>query len=385
MNTRRSMALVAGREVREALRRKSFWVVFLVLLAGSTAAMVVPALVSSDATTRYDVAVVGDAPTLEANLRSLGQALEAKVDVTTVATEATARQKVKDKGLDLAVVPGRRPSVIVRAGGNDRLVGAARQALAATTTSERLQAAGLSPAQVQRALAVPAPMLDEVAVDTESRRAAGIAASVLVYILLLSLMIQVANGTAVEKANRVSEVLVPVVRPVSLLFGKVIGIGIIGVAILTAGLAPVIVKLALGGDLPGGIGATLAGGAAWFVLGSALYLTLAATLGSLVERQEEAGSVISPLTFALIGTFFVAQGGPDSALGTVLAYVPLSSPLVVPARIAIGASTPVELVASLLILLVTIALAVRFGSAAYGRAIVRTGRRLKLGEVLGAA
>lgn len=69
----------------------------------------------------------------------------------------------------------------------------------------------------------------------------------------------------------------------------------------------------------------------------------------------------------------------------MLAYVPLSSPLVVPARIAIGASTPVELVASLLILLVTIALAVRFGSAAYGRAIVHTGRRLKLGEVLGAA
>ena len=54
--------------------------------------------------------------------------------------------------------------------------------------------------------------------------------SIVLYLLLFMLMIQVANGTAIEKANRISEVLLAIVRPGALLFGKVIGVGIIGLA-----------------------------------------------------------------------------------------------------------------------------------------------------------
>jgi ABC-2 type transport system permease protein len=104
--------------------------------------------------------------------------------------------------------------------------------------------------------------------------------------------------------------------------------------------------------------------------------------GALVERQEEAGSAVSPLMFVLIGTFVVMQGGANTQLGAVLAYVPFSSPLVVPARLAIGASSPVEVVGSLVIGLAAILLATRFGAVVYARGIVRTGRRLKLREVL---
>ncbi|CAN5625524.1 hypothetical protein BH24ACT4_BH24ACT4_09050 [soil metagenome] len=176
-----------------------------------------------------------------------------------------------------------------------------------------------------------------------------------------------------------------IVSPGALLFGKILGVGIIGLATLTAGLIPILVKLALGGDLPEGLAGAVAGGALWFVLGMALYLTVAAALAALVERQEEVGSVLSPLTFLLVGTYIVAQAAAESSLGAVLAYVPLTSPLLVPTRLAIGVAGPGELIGSVVILLATIALTIRLGTLIYARAITRTGRRLKLTEVLRSA
>jgi ABC-2 type transport system permease protein len=206
--------------------------------------------------------------------------------------------------------------------------------------------------------------------------------SLVLYLLLLTLMMQAANGTAVEKSNRISEVLLAIVRPGALLFGKVLGIAVIGVLTVASAMVPVLVKLGLGGDLPAGLGPAAASGAAWFVLGLLLFLTLAAALGSLVERPEEAGSAVMPLMAMLIGTFVVVQGGVDTTLGTVLAYLPFTSALMEPARLALGVSSPVEVVGSLALGLVTLAFAVRIASRIYGRAIVRTGRRLKLAEVL---
>lgn len=374
--------LVASRELREAARRKSFWAVFGVLLVGSTAAMIVPEIIGDEGVTRYDIVLVGDAPIVEEALLGLEQNLDAKLDITTVDEVATAQRRVEDDEADIGVVAGDDPRIIVQAGENDRLVGAAGQALSTAALVERLGGAGLSEAEVQDVIAAPEPRLQEVQQETSSRRAASFVLSLVLYILLLSLMAQVATGTAVEKANRISEVLLPIVRPGVLLFGKVLGIGLAGIGTLAAGFLPVVIKLGLGGDLPEGLGGALAGSAAWFVLGLALYLTLSAALGALVERQEEAGSAVTPLTFTLVGTFLVAQSAADSPLGTVLSYLPITSPLMTPTRIAIGVTSPVELAASLGLLVVAIAVTIRFGSTIYGRAIVRTGRRLKLREVL---
>ena len=121
------------------------------------------------------------------------------------------------------------------------------------------------------------------------------------------LMIGVANGTAIEKANRISEVLLAIVRPSALLFGKVIGVGLVGILTILAATLPVLIKYLAGGDLPAGAGSAVVGGAAWFILGLALYLTIAASLGALVERQEETGSVITPLSILLVATYLVAH------------------------------------------------------------------------------
>ncbi|MEP1124041.1 MAG: ABC transporter permease [Ilumatobacter sp.] len=382
MSSFESVRLVMIRELRQATRKKGLWAVFALLFVGSTAAMVLPEVVGGDDSSTDEVVVVGDDPALVDALTALGPALDSRVDVTIVETDTEAARLVEDQEVDIAVTSGDSPEIIVRAGENAALVGAARQALYVTTLTDRLGDAGLSDAQITDSLAVPTAQLRELDVSGQSRRGASVVISLVLYVLLLTGMVQVANGTAIEKSNRISEMLLPVVSPGALLFGKVIGVGIVNVVTLSAGLLPVVVKFSIGGDLPDGIGGALAASAAWFALGLALYLTLAGMLGALVERQEEAGQVVSPLTYLLIATYIAIQSSGDGVFGAVLAYFPLTSPIAAPTRIATGDSSPVEIVGSLVILVATVLVAGRFASTVYARAIVRTGKRLKLRDVM---
>jgi ABC-2 type transport system permease protein len=84
----------------------------------------------------------------------------------------------------------------------------------------------------------------------------------------------------------------------------------------------------------------------------------------------------------LIAFYLVGQGGADSTLGAILAYVPFAAPMVMPARIALGASSALEVAASLAIGIVTVIVVARLSAVVYRRAIVRTGRRLKLRDAL---
>lgn len=374
--------LVAGRELHQAFRRKSFWVVVAVMFFGSTAAMVLPEVFSSNDKPTYKITVVGQLPAVVADLKSKSDALEGDLEFTTAPSERVARDRVKDGSSDIAVVAGDPPSVIALSAQHRSLVATMLQAINFANITQRLEASGLTSEQVQSAFATTGARLVEVDSQANDRGAAAAIVSIVLYVLLLALMVQVANGTAVEKSNRISEVLLAIVRPGALLFGKVVGVAVTGLLTLAAAVLPVVVKVALGGDLPVGLGGAILGGSAWFVLGLAFYLTLAGVLGALVERQEEAGSVIMPLTALLIGTFVIAQSAADQALGFVLAIIPFTSPLMEPTRIAKGVAGPVEMTISFLVLLASVIIVGRVGATLYGRAIVRTGRRLKLRDVM---
>ena len=267
--------LGAEREVTEATRRKSFWITLGVLVAISAAAMILPDVLASDDDPSSEVAVFDISPALEPALTDAVAAIDGELEVVPVDSEAAATLAVEAGDADGAVVGAQEPTIIVTSGEQDRLVGAVRQALAATTAVERLEEAGLDAEEIAGVLQAPAPRLELLDAGGDARRGAAFILSLAMYLILIIVMTQVANGVAVEKSNRISEVLLPIVSPTSLLFGKVLGIGCIGVITVLAGASPILVKLTLGGDLPEGLGGALAGGGAWFLLGLALYLVLA--------------------------------------------------------------------------------------------------------------
>jgi ABC-2 type transport system permease protein len=381
MTRDRGLLLVASRELTEAFRRKTFWIVLGLLVAASTAAVVLPAAIDGGRTT-YDVAVVGGSDALTEQLDAVAESLDVDLDLTEADDAREANGLVADEDVHVAIVVGEAPSVIAREGEAESFVAAAQQVVGVQALVQQLEDAGLTAAEVRDALEASQAKVVQLDDEDSSRRGSAAIVAIVLYLLLLMLMVQVANGTAIEKANRISEVLLAIVRPSALLFGKVLGVSVVGLLTLAGALVPPLVRLAVGGDLPDGLGAAIVGGAPWFLLGLVLYLTMAGALGALVERQEEAGSVVTPLTVVLIGSFLVAQTGSDTPLGQVLAIVPFTSPMVMPSRIAVGAASGVELVVSLGLGVITVLLALRIGSRIYARAIVRTGRRLKLREVL---
>ena len=133
-----------------------------------------------------------------------------------------------------------------------------------------------------------------------------------------------------------------------------VGVGLVGLAGLAAGAIPVVVKAVAGGDLRRASARRSSAALPWMILGLVLYLTTAGALGALVERQEEAGSVLTPLSLLLIGTYVLAQSSADGSFGAVLAIFPFTSPIVMPARIALGVASTAEIVASLAVGIVTV-------------------------------
>jgi ABC-2 type transport system permease protein len=377
-----AVRLVAEREIRQVLRGKTFWIVAGLLLVGSIAVTVLPEVLDGDDRPTYEVAVVAGTPELATSLESAVAAIDGDLELVDADDLAAARRLVTADQVDVAVVPGPGARVVVQAGEAERLVGAVRQALGSAALLDGLDDAGLSAAQIDDLLATPPVQVQELDAERADRRGAAFLLSLAMYLLLLMLMMSVANGTAVEKSNRVSEVLLAIVRPGSLLFGKVLGVGITGLFTLLFGAGPFLVKLAVGGDLPEGLGGALLGGAVWFLLGIALYLVLAGALGALVERQEEAGTAVGPLNMVLIAGYLIGGSAPESAPAKVLAYIPLTSPMVMPSRIAVGAASPAEMAISAALSLAAVVLVARVGATVYRRAIVRTGRRLKVREVL---
>ena len=380
MTERHGIRLVIEREVREALRHKALWITAALAMAGAIALVALPGILSSD--DEYQVGVVG-APS-PAFVEGLGQAGDGdgfRIETEDSADAGAARRAVRDGDLDAAVVIGPETTLIVEQP-TGTLTNALRSAVAQDQAIARLQSAGLDQQQIDRALSPPEVAIEVLDADRGGRIAAAVAISLATYLLLFFVTMQVANGVAIEKSNRVSEVLLAIVPPRTLLFGKVAGVGITALLPLLAAALPVVVRLTTSDSLPPGTGSAVAAAAAWFVLGAGFYLLAAGALGALVERQEDAGSTVAVLSILLVGSYLVGQTAADSPLGVVLAYLPFSAPMVEPARLALGVSSPAEVVGSLLVSVVSLIVMARVATAVYGRAVVRTGTRLRLGDVL---
>lgn len=373
----RAIRLVIEREVRESARRKGVWAMVILTFLGASGIMLVPSLLPDDPDSHTLMLVGND------NI-GLADALEASTDPELELSNGTDRtaalDAVTEGDADIAVVLGEEPTLLVEDESSD-LVNVVAGIVADRVATERLTDLGIDPTDVQTAFVDAVPTIEPVDVDREGRQAAAFGITLVLYILTVVLTSQVAAGVAVEKSNRVSEVLLAIVPPRALLFGKVIGVGCVGLITLLAGVTPVIIRLATGGDLPSGLGRTIIASSAWFAGGLALYLILAGSLGALVSRQEEAGAVVLPLTMFLVIGYLITVSAADATLGAVLAYVPLLSPMIEPYRVAIGAGSPAEYAASLALLIAAVIVASRVGAAMFRRAIVQTGRRIRWNDL----
>jgi ABC-2 type transport system permease protein len=386
------VGLVAARELRERLRGRGFRIGTVLLLAAIAAAIVIPA-VRGDKASVQRVGVVGvlSAP-LRAGLAADATAAGTTVTIVAEASRAAAEADLRGGQLDLAIVDGREvvTDKPVTANPTSATAQLADGIARTVGTADAVQAAGLTPAQATAlAAARPLPVTSlQSAGPGTTQRATSLIGLVLVFFLLIQYNTWTLIGVLEEKSSRVVEILLAAVPPTRLLAGKVFGIGL--TVFLQAGLA-VVVALSLahgvGSDvLHGTTTASIAATLVWLVLGYAFYAWVYAAAGSMASRQDQVQALAFPLGLPVIFSYLIsvatATSGNPSLFFHVLAYLPPTAPFAMPVLVGLGAVSWWQFAASAVISVVCTVGVARAAASVYRRAILQTGRRVRLREVL---
>ncbi|MBP2321113.1 ABC-2 type transport system permease protein [Kibdelosporangium banguiense] len=386
-----AVLLVAGRELNTKLRTRSFIISTVVSIVVLGVFVLLQSSAFNDGE-RSEVGLSGQATALGPQIVDSAKQLGYTVRIHDITEPATGEQQVRDGDLD-ALVTGPVGSLQVTV--KDKLATELRNTLNGLMqqqilTSE-LAAADLDPKEVlstASAAQVKVTELEPTGDDQGQRLAIGLIVAFLLYMALMIYGQMVAQGVVEEKSSRVVELLLATMRPWQLLAGKVLGLGVVGLIQFAAiALVGLIAGLATGAITISGaaIGGVFAG-VLWYLLGFFFYATIFAALGSLVSRQEDAQSVITPVTMVIvIGFIFginLLLSDASSGLTIFMAVLPPFAPILMPGLTALGLA-PIWLQATAILLtLGGIALVAWIGGKIYQNAVLRTGSRVRLREAL---
>jgi ABC-2 type transport system permease protein len=383
--------LVARREIRERVKAKSFRIATLISAGVIIAAISIPASQRGHTPT-YDVAVVNPAtPTVVDAIRALAPPLKIKLHVVAEPSLDTAQAGLKTNRFDVVVVGDdsiltKRPPEAGDPGKKAQLV----NAISGAVRLERFTAtAGPGAAKALEALQQPVLVRGvEPKQASSSQRTTSFIGVLLLFVFLQQYGTWVLMGVVEEKASRVVEVLLSAIRPRQLIVGKVLGIGAVAlmqgvvVAIAALGTAQATGTHVFEGTSQFAIAWTLG----WFVLGYSFYSFAYAAVGSLVSRQADAQNAAFPVGLPVLVGYISAttllSGGDPSTFVRVLAFLPPTAPMVMPMLIGLGkVSTLGAFTAMGLLALASLAMS-RLAGLVYSRAILHSGQRLKLRQVL---
>ncbi|AQA23311.1 ABC-2 transporter family protein [Rhodococcus sp. MTM3W5.2] len=393
MNTARAVRLVAKREFLTQVRKKSFLISNLVILIAIVGGIVGYSIFSGgDEADRAAIGLVGD-QSLSPALVAAGEQVGTSVEVSEIPDEQTARDRVGSGDLDVALIPN--PDGSATAVTETEIDAGLRTVVDIAVTGQAQQRAltaqGVDVEQLSAdvgAAVVTVETIDPPDPEEGQRVAMSIAAVTLLYMQILGFGMYVAMGVVEEKSSRVVELLLSTLRPLQLLWGKVIGIGAVGLVQLTAyGVAGVGAGLATGVlTVTGTALGVFAGTLGWFVLGFTFFAVLYAAAGSMVSRQEDVNSTTMPLMLLIMAMFFSAfsaVGNPDGTLSNVLSWIPPFSAILMPLRIAAGVTGPVQVIGTIVLMTaVTVALSL-VAAKIYQRSILRVGKTVSWREAFG--
>lgn len=268
---------------------------------------------------------------------------------------------------------------------------------------------------------------------TDLQRGIGAIVGILIYFFIFFFGAQIMRGAMEEKTSRIVEVIVSSVKPFQLMMGKIVGIGLVGLTqfliwvMLTFGIItvaqqfmmPDIASAAteqatplsimeqeaiqtvaeqpdistsevsnLANDLFSQLGQIniiyiLIAFVFYFLGGYILYGSLFAAIGAAVDNETDTQQFMLPLTIPLLLGMFVmfnASMNPSSQLAVIFSIIPLTSPIVMMARIPFDIPV-IEVVASAAILIFTFIGTTWLAGKIYRTGILMYGKKVTYGEL----
>lgn len=377
--------LVAKRDFWVRLRERSFLVSTLINLTVISVIIVISAIGEGDGDVTYRIGVASEGA-IRAQLTAADEAVPGvHARVVGFEDERAARAAVAGGEIDAALFGER---LVVDEVAPGQLVRLVELAVAAEQRSEVLDRYQVSPqdrATLGGAARFEIESLQPGDPNRSQNEAIAFVGMILLYGQLFGYGVWVASGVLEEKSTRVVEILLAAMRARQLMAGKIVGIGVLGLAqlVFIGGFA-IALALATGViDLPGSAASIALLDIGYFVLAYAFYSSLFAVGGALVSRMEELQNVLVPVNLVIIVSFFIsinAVSNPDSLLVRVASILPTSSALAMPVRIVVGVAAWWEIALSIGLSIGATVLLIPLAGRIYAGAVLRTGGRVKLRE-----
>jgi len=254
---------------------------------------------------------------------------------------------------------------------------------------------GLTESQLQSIT----PNFDYELEQTEEEKANGNVFAIMLLSIVLFYAIyfcayQVSSSITTEKTSKIIETLVTSTSPKTIVLGKTIGIGVVGLLqlILLVGTALISAKAFLDPEL---INSILDISAItpylgiitiiYFILGYLAYALLYALTGSTVSKPEDIQSANGPVAMlAVIGFYlsYFTMMNPTSSLNVFASIFPISSPFCMPFRIMMGLASTTDVLISIAVLIITILVIAKVTIKIYSNAILNYGTKMGIKDIM---
>ncbi|MGQ9907507.1 MAG: ABC transporter permease [Candidatus Flexifilum sp.] len=198
------------------------------------------------------------------------------------------------------------------------------------------------------------------------------------------------SGVVEEKSNRLMEILTTSVTPFQLLFGKILGLGLLGLTILVIWIGGAALVIALTGNVSFMSGVQLPPdlllvGLIYFVLTYFLVSSLMAGIGAIFGSEQESRQIASVITLPLAIPFFILFEfftNPDGPLVTALTLIPFTAPVSVIIRLGFGTVPTWQLIVSIVLLVLATVVLVWASARIFRYTLLMYGKRPGLRELL---
>ena len=389
--------------IKDMTKRKSFLISTLIILILIVIGFNVPNIlkaIKGDAT-EDKLLIVDNENIFEGNLEVLKNAdLGYEIEIGQ-SNYDEIKQKINEENIDSAILIERQDNnikirYIVK---NTAMIENVPENIVsninAIYTNMQISKLGLSPEQLQSIT----PNFEFLLEQTDEEKVNGNIFAMMLMSLVLFYAIyfcayQVSSSITTEKTSKIMETLVTSTSPTTIVLGKTLGIGIVGLLqmILIVGTALISAKTFLDGELLNSIldmsSITPYLGVVtviYFILGYFAYALLYALTGSTVSKPEDIQSANTPVGLLTVIGFYLSyftMMNPTSELNIFASLFPISSPFCMPFRIMMGLASTTDVIISILILIVTILVIAKIAIRIYSNAILNYGTKMSLKDIL---
>lgn len=381
--------IVAEREINTMMRAKSFIISTLILLVG-IAAVIVMSFVFGDRPQEYTVAVVDESSTSivegSSALLSTGDK-DSSITAESVTSVSEAEERVSEGEADAALVPTGDGYEII---GDRSIDSDLAETLIASAQSATLEANAAEQdvdlAALRSGAAVSERLLDAEAENASARSLVSFGMTLLFYLVAVGFGMTIAQSVVQEKESRVVEILASAVPIRSLLWGKILGNSFMALLqiVLIAATALITFQFTDAGNLSNVIQEVSGWYVLFFVLGFFALAGVWAVAGSLASRQQDLSSTTLAAQLLLFAPYLIAVAAGEQ-VKTVVSMLPISSTMLIPARMAEGEVPLWQLGVAVVANLLAIAVTVWLGARIYERTLMRTEGKLGLREAMSLA